>query len=486
MTTALARRPTAPGRHVYDCIVVGGQLAGAMTAALCAKRGLHVLYVMHDGLAAPYLHQDVLLPHLAFVMPQPRAVAAFEELLTETGLATQVQRAVTQPSLQLLRNAIWFELKRDEKERAAELKRALRTTAEAFVQELERAVASATPSDAFFATRPDLLPEGLFARWRFKRMVAKVDGVDGGTTLPKESLFRAFMPWAAGVDGPSPLTEARPLGRLLASVCTAPGGREGLCAQFIERARELGADIVESEPVEQITFDGGSAAGVRLERGETTYRAPFIVGATDLDVLQRLVPEQRRGAAKVMPTAKRAVFTLNLVVPEAGLPRGLGELALLESPAGPVLIQVAKTRGPGIDSATTELRTLTASTVAPVALKAGQRAAVKAFIDELWGRLNVFLPFTRPHVKLESTPWLDARGVVDHGAEPLPLLEPLPGSWQGLTGLTTASCWKRLLLANRQVLPGLGLEGEVIAAQRVADRIEKIVKKNDPLKKRSA
>ena len=50
--------------------------------------------------------------------------------------------------------------------------------------------------------------------------------------------------------------------------------------------------------------------------------------------------------------------------------------------------------------------------------------------------------------------------------------------------LTTRSPWKHVVLAGRQVLPGLGFEGEVLAAQRAVKLVESSLKKNDPLKTR--
>jgi hypothetical protein len=295
------------------------------------------------------------------------------------------------------------------------------------------------------------------------------------------------MPWAAGVELPAPLTEARAFGHLLGGVSTFPGGREGLTTLFAERARELGADVMgPNESVEQLAFEGSAAAGVRLARADTTYRGALVVGASDLEVLTRLAPEARRGVVKRSLSATRALFTLNVVVPEASLPRGLGELAIVQTDGVPLLLQVERTRGAAIDSEKTDLRTITVSCVAPLSVRAGQEPAIRAFANDVWARLEHVMPFTRAHAKLESTPWLDSPAVVDRGAEPLPLFAPFEEAWLGVSGLTTASPWKRLLLANRQVLPGLGLEGEVLAALRAAERVQHTLKKNDPLKKRSA
>ena len=100
------------------------------------------------------------------------------------------------------------------------------------------------------------------------------------------------------------------------------------------------------------------------------------------------------------------------------------------------------------------------------------------------GALARVMPFTRPLVTLESTPWIDAVHVVAGRAEVAPVFQLPPDAWLGVAGHTTSSPWKRVLLAGRQVLPGLGFEGEVLAAQRAVKVVETGLKKNDPLKTR--
>jgi hypothetical protein len=73
--------------------------------------------------------------------------------------------------------------------------------------------------------------------------------------------------------------------------------------------------------------------------------------------------------------------------------------------------------------------------------------------------------------------------VVAGVAEPFPTFELAADATLGLTGLTTVSPWPRLYLASRQILPGLGLEGEALAAQRAIVAVEKrLLSKRDPLK----
>ena len=297
-------RGTTPGRHVYDVIIVGGQLGGALCAALLARRGFKVLLVPHDGQGAPYLHQGFWFPHAPFVMPPAKAVEAFEEVLSELGLTVPVHRALARPALQLLRPGNWFELRSDAKERAVELKRALGSGADAFEEAWQRAVTGANASDGFFRAKLDFPPEGMLGRWRLNRQLPRFAPLNAGSTLPQDSPLRALLPLAACVAVPSPLTEARALGRLLAWPSVYPGGREGLYELFAFRARELGADVVGSEDfVEQLELRGASVSSIRLGGAPITYRAELFIGAMDSDGAG--APHPRGPPGDVQPSRRR-------------------------------------------------------------------------------------------------------------------------------------------------------------------------------------
>jgi hypothetical protein len=460
---------------VYDVIVVGSQVGAALAAGLLARRGRQVLHVPHGG---PAGSAEPRLPRAPFLLPPLKALPALDEALTELGVNVAFGRALHVAPLQLLEPDRWFELSHDEKRRGPELARAFGDGAEGFDQLARQAEAAAAPSDAFIASRPDLPPEGLFARWRFKRALARFPGLEADTPLPQASLLRGLLPFVAPVAAPAALTRARVLGHTLAGPARFLDDREGLLQQLAERARELGADVLGPEVMaEALSFDGATV-GLRLARGDTVYRAPFVVAGLDLEEVAGLVPEkQRRAGDKALArvTATKAVFTLNLVLPEKGLPRGLGELALLpaEVEGGAVLLQVT----PG---ATADLKVLSLSAVAPLALKQAGEPAVRAFIAQLHACLATVAPFTRAHVRQESASWLDAPG----RPEAAPLFSLPPDSWLGVSGHGTVTPWKRVLLAGRQVLPGLGLEGEVLAARRAVRHVEAKLKKDDPLKGR--
>ena len=96
MNAVLTPRPrlnTGPSRHIYDVIALGGQLGGALAAALLAKRGYRVLLVDHDGLGPGYEHDGFILPYAPFVAPPLKTMPVIGDALQELGLNVTIQRA---------------------------------------------------------------------------------------------------------------------------------------------------------------------------------------------------------------------------------------------------------------------------------------------------------------------------------------------------------------------------------------------------------
>lgn len=486
---ALAKR-TTPGRHVYDVIVFGGQLSGALTAGVLAKRGLQVLLLEHDGLGSPYVHGDYAFTHAPFLTGALDKVAPLEALLAELGSATQVKRLSHASSLQLLRPRQWVEVFPELGARSKELSRALGDqAAEGLIEKLDEAHKTIAATEPFFHSNPDLPADGWFARWKAKRHLAKFSGFDTDTTLgttePLHAMFRSLERFAATADGP--IARSRQLARLVPTPHTFPGGQEGLRALLADRARELGVDVIDADqPIELLVFEGNTAAGLRLRRHDTVYRAGALVAACDLSTLAPLLPEQRRApidTLKPLVPVTKALFTTHAVVPERALPRGLGPLALVESTdaeLGPVLATVTTAKKNGQETAE---RVLSFTVRVPVALRGAGEPAVQALTTRIWSAVADVFPFTRQHALLSSSPWTDVPAVVAGTVEPWPTFELGEASTLGVTGLTTVTPWKRLFNASRQVLPGLGLEGEALAARRAIAAVEKLLlKKKDPLK----
>ncbi|NVJ28804.1 NAD(P)/FAD-dependent oxidoreductase, partial [Myxococcus sp. AM011] len=172
-SAAKLKLPSGPSRHVYDVIVLGSQLGGALAAALLAKRGHRVLMVEHDGMGPGYEHGGYVLPYAPFVAPPLKAMPAVEEALTELGLTTTVQRALRphSPELQLVLPRNRMDLHSDAARRKAEVTRELGEEGEALLGALAGTTAQHETSDAFFKAHPALPPDGFFEGWGLKKLI---------------------------------------------------------------------------------------------------------------------------------------------------------------------------------------------------------------------------------------------------------------------------------------------------------------------------
>ncbi|MBK7864814.1 MAG: desaturase [Archangiaceae bacterium] len=497
-TVTRSRTAPAPTRHVYDVAVIGSHLGGAIAGALLQKRGHHVLYVEHDGTSSGYVHNGWLLPYTPFVVPQLKACAALEEALTELGLNTAYGRTarLASPMLQLALPDTRFDVTMDAKHRAKETQRALGAQSAAFAKLWDDAAPRLERTEPFLKEKPELPPEGMINTWQFKRVVARHPAVTEELEVPKEpaaALLAALTDFTVNVAERHELASTRPLSMLLQGVQSWPGGRDGLRELVLNRLAELGGDVLAhdaSTVVEEIVFDGNKITGVKLVKSETVYKTNCVIGATDAAALRRLVPDKKkhRELAELLdgPAPKRVLFAVNWVVNEAALPRGMGEMVLLQprdATLGPILVQVAPARrGPGEPPAAEDDRVITAGLFVEANLREQGEEQLQELADRVNAELDLLMPFTRQRAKLLSAPYLNASGVRGSRLMPHPLLKLEGAPLLGVTGLPVKAPVKHLFLASREVLPGLGLEGEVIAGLRASKLVQETMHKSKPLK----
>jgi hypothetical protein len=165
------------------------------------------------------------------------------------------------------------------------------------------------------------------------------------------------------------------------------------------------------------------------------------------------------------------------------LPLGLKELALIapgDEELWPILLEVLPARKG--DKAQADERILCAAAFASGA----DRDAGEGRLRELAGRIETAVlelaPFSEPYVVARSVPMLDAKTARGSRMAPHPLLEIADEDLLGIGGLPHRTHCKNLFLASREVLPGLGLEGEMIAGERAAAIVQAQLHKHDPLK----
>ncbi len=492
-----------PSRRVYDVIVVGGQLAGAISAALLAKRGYRVLLVEHDGMGHGYEHGDWVLPYAPFVAQQLRTMPQVEEAFAELGLTTTIQRSLKSnvPDLQLIFPKDRIDFPHDDGKRVAELTRVFGAAkAEELNALFKKASTQHEQTDAFFKERPDLPPKSFVEAWTLKKEIRKNPQLEAPFVLQGEDrvlqLLLALLPFVTYVAtprGPLPLT--RTLSQVLKSSTRYPGAREGLRELLCRRLLDLGGDLLwresaESSIIESLTFEGGKPVGVQILRSENLYRCASMIVATDSAALRRLIPDkktQRKLIAQLdLSVVKQFLFSVNWVVSADAIPRGMGDLLLFDTgdlDLDPLLVQLVPARRIASKAEDDSVRVVTAGVFVPATARDLGEGYLKLLADKMNFHLDRLMPFAKDHLLLTSAPYLDAGGVRGARLLPHPLYEVDTEDFLGITGLTQQTPLRNLFLASRETLPGLGLEGEFLAGIRAARLIQETMNKKDPLKR---
>jgi phytoene dehydrogenase-like protein len=510
-------KPPATQR-IYDACVIGSQLGGAVAGALLARRGYRVLHVDHDGVGGSYEDGGYLLPYAPAVLPSPRLLPAAEAALTELGLTTDTLRSLEpcHPDLQLLLPRHRVDLGHDPARRLGELRREWPEEAdrlEAAFAQLGKLFDAATP---FMKAMPPLPPAGLTERWavskaiRFARsapgaprqgvdQASAFAGLEGHPLVAALAITQRFLGYLDGA--PAPLAEARLLGGILRGSHRVTGGVQGLRDAIRRKIAEsrgelLGADEG-SAIAERLELDGGRVSAVRLVGSSNAWVARVYVAATDAPAMRRLLPPEEAGGkmARLLEGVRphRQLMALNLVVKTAALPPALGEVVLaLRDPAGPdaienaVLIQVFPARhdkGKGASELVADERVLCAAAFVPADARDRGDEHVAALGEQIRAAVADAVPFFERHLVRSSLPVLAApKGRRGSRLLPHPLYEVALDQALGVTGLPVRSPYKNLVFAGREVVPGLGLEGEFHAGVQAAAEAQELLGKKELLR----
>ena len=498
MPTLLPRPRIAPGpsRHVYDVLVLGAELGGALAAALLAKRGLRVLWAEHAQLAPGYEHDGFLFSSPPYVVPPFRMWPMVESCFTELGLTTGFQRALKPVGpWQIVLPRHRLDLPPEPPRRLAELQREFGTGGSRVAETLAALTAMPEASDPFFRFLDDFSPGGWLERIRLRRRAAKVEGLIRPSPLsadePLDALLSSAVPFLVQQEPTGPLAVTRVLAQLMKSALRLPGGREGLRETLGRRFTELGGTLLPQEglvgrAVDGIDFEGPQVT-LRVRGAEAVYRAQWLVAAMDPGLLAGLLPEEGPGKKLAEHlgglTPQRLVLTVHWVLPEKALPRGMGELLLMDGgQTGPVWIQVHPTRRAGARGDEESLRTVSASALVGAGVRDAGESGLRLPAAGVERALEALMPFSVAQRVARSVPLVDGPGALA-GAGPQVVDGPADGSATGLEGLGVRTPAKHVLYVGREAILGLGLEGELLGAARAAGLVHEHVRKRDPLKR---
>jgi phytoene dehydrogenase-like protein len=508
---AQAFKPPSTQR-IYDVCIVGSQLGGAVAGALLARRGYRVLHVDHDGTGGSYEDGSYLLPWAPAIFPSFRHVPAAEAALGELGFTADLGRALepSTPPLQLLLPRNRLDLLPDPARRTAELRREFRGDADRLEAALAQTVRQFDGATPFLKALPPFPPDGFGERRALKKAIElAATAPGGGVDLDADPIAAAgdhpvlralrFAQRTLGhLDGPPPpLATARLLGGALRGTFRLASGYEGLRDVLRRRIAEARGELLGAEGppaiAEGFDVDGSRIDAVRLQGSSNAYVARAFILATDAPSARRLLPEAlwRKVPELEKIRATRQLLAVNLVVKAAALPPALGDsvVAFAREDGGDgledaILLQVLPARRDTKKGTAGELvpdeRVVCAAGF--VSADARGEAVLAGHARQVRDVLADLIPFFERHLVRESVPVLagpaDRRGsrLASH-----PLYEVGLDQALGVTGLAPRAL-KNLVFAGREVVPGLGVEGEFHAGVQAAAAAQALLGRRDLLR----
>ena len=509
------RPPTT--QRIYDVCVIGSQLGGAVAGALLARRGYRVLHVDHDGVSSAYEDGGYVLPYAPALIPSPRLLPAAEMALRELGLTTDTLRALEPcaPDLQILLPRHRVDIGHDPHQRIQELKREWPREAEQLEAAFGHLVKLFDAASPFLKSMPPLPPAGFGERRAVSKAIrlaasapgAPHAGVDealafqGLADHPLVTALGTAQRFLGYLEGPpAPIATTRLLGGVLRGSHKLVGGNQGLREGIRRKIAESRGEILvggDTAIADRLEMDGSRVAAVRLAGSPHAWVARVFIGATDSPVMRRLLPKTEVGSTmatlleRIRP--RRQLLTVNLVVKAAALPPALGDcvLALREANGSygidnAVLMQVLPARrdkGKGASEVIADERVVCAAGFVDADARDEGSAHLTTLGRQIREAVADAVPFFERHLVRESLPVL-AAPTERRGSRllPHPLYEVDLEQTLGVTGLPCRSPYRNLVFAGREVVPGLGLEGEFHAGVQAASAAQELLGKKEFLK----
>ncbi len=486
--------------NFYDVIVLGTQLGPLLAGTLLAKRGFRVLVLAQDDLPPTYdAGEGLVLPRAPFTFtaagsPAARRIfaeLALHQLFRRRALAMDPVFQVALPRQRLDLPESDAELDREIEREFPEVRRP--------VEDFHRGVAR-TGAEFDRLIERDLVwpPESFFERREFARASAHLffDKLGGGrdpfAELREEHPFRLVVQaptrFHDGMDPDyaTPLRLGRLYGALLRGSAVLDGGEASLRQMLVDKLRTHSGDVRERECADALLVRRGAVAGVRIAGSGEELGASFVAWGGDVSSLLRLLPD-RRPLEELFerlgePQPRWFRYTLNLVLAAEGVPVGMArDVYFVRDPRRPLaaenLLHV-EAHPPDAQGR----RLLCVEALLPRRAIEDVPDYIDGVRERIFAALGELVPFLGRTVQLIDSPH-DGRPVLDvragrtrlapepwtRGPQTMRALHGYPVTTAlGLSALPVRTPLRGLLLCSGQTTPGLGMEGQLLAAWSAA------------------
>jgi len=469
----------------YDLVVIGDDLASLVCATLCARRGLRTLVL---GEERPARYQ--LGPHKLPVEPaswptQPGAGG--ERVLKELHAELALRRKLREPKLaaQLVGPDFRIDLGTDRL--ASELERELGADGKATVQRWEASAEIARLFDPLVSGEHAFPAVAFFERREVNKIAEKVEA-DCTAWWKTSETAKGSTLWRhmAAIALRHPSAPAAAIVRAVDVWRTGPaslrGDGDSIRELFLEKLTTAGGEL-RAGTVAEIGVSWGKISSVTLSNGDELGAGQVVASKTPSELAELLGKKAPKRLAELAEMIQLVGYryTLNVVLDEAGVPEHMAPTVAVvtapdQEPVGDAAfsIHIGDTDDGGRVVATIAAVLASQGPMEPSKL-VPRTAAMRA---GLWKALGEVMPFFERHLVLAHSPFEATPPHVPggRGSYDVPRNLPLAMSpiWKGtnpqmlaqtagtgalpyLTGL------KNLTLTGDQILPGLGLEGALVA-----------------------
>lgn len=500
-------------RH-YDVIILGRSIGALLTAALLARRELRVLLLGHGQQAPFYKVEEHLMCRRAFSLLSATS-PAFRRILQELAQSQNFKRLTSplNPMFAMLDGRIRFSVPPDVELFSREISREYPEIQQP-IAELYAQISTANAEiDATFERDAIWPPGTMWERLETSRYASQLPLLSGSHTpllarMPSDHKFRRVVElpalFASNLGATASDLDEFSLARLHGSwtrgIHSLARGEQELEDFLVARIEAHGGSCRLNGRAEELVIKRGRVAGI-IEDGEETHTAAeAVITASSGETLANLsggagvTKKARENWPRVEVVGGR--FVVSLVVARAGLPVPLPAesfFAQTQSSLPDLHVQRYDTeeltrRASGETTRSgADLSLLVAEMILPSTGGIHLLGAREAVLSSL----SSYLPFLEEHLVMVDSPhdglpvWKyqkNAQGVNQRGeierihlraASPLP--EPMmprlivsPRGYLGLGGEPLRGPIPGTYLIGPSVLPGLGQEGEVLAAWGVS------------------
>jgi phytoene dehydrogenase-like protein len=480
-------------------------LAPLTCAALLAKRGFRVVVIGQQSDHADYSVGSYKLPRQPFSFAASRSPLV-RRIFGELGLAQSLRRLSSplSPAFQVALPGHRLDVSDDDAVLEPEIEREFPEVKRAIMDFRHRIDERVLATDQLFEQDFAWPPESLLERRDVARLAARLDlervrSVEGLLgELAEAHPFRLAVlgPAAFGAHTDSASISELQLTRLWSGRVREPvtlaGGQGALIDLLTDKIRAHSGQIRERERASQIITRRSGVQGVRLFGSDEEIGATTVIAGIDVASVQRLLADrspfeelfERLGE----PQPRFYRYTLNAVVESGAIPQGMKrDVFYVRDTDKPLssenLLHVELSRLDARQSL------LCVGALLPSRVVEEQDDSLDDTRERLMQALTELVPFVGEHLILLDSPhdgrkpwardpalntqmiWLERRG-----PQTMPVVHAFPVTTAlTLCAMPVKTPLRGLLLCNQQVAPGLGVEGELLAAASAA----KIVRRSD-------